>query len=265
MNAPHPVVLVHGFTGSAGSWGEELVRALAGGGRRVGCMHLPGHHPDPGCAPAPARILDEALERIARAGGEEGPFHLVGYSMGGRIALHFALRRPDRLASLTLESASPGLEDPAARAARRADDEALAEALEREGLEAFVRSWERRPLFRGAAPVPEEARARMARVRRSHRAEGLAGALRGLGTGVLPSLWARLPAIRVPTLLLAGALDEKFVALAGRMADALPDRTVRIADGAAHTVHVDRPDLWLEAVLGHLRSAESRARDAGAS
>lgn len=264
MNVPHPVVLVHGFTGSAGSWGEDLVRALAAGGRRVACMHLPGHHPDPGCALAPARFLDEALERIARTGGEE-PFHLLGYSMGGRIALHFALRHPGRLVSLTLESASPGLEDPAARAARRAEDEALAEALEREGLEAFVRSWERRPLFRGAVPVPEATRARMALVRRSHRAEGLAAALRGLGTGVLPSLWALLPGIRVPTLLLAGALDEKFVALAGRMADALPDRTVRIADGAAHTVHVDCPDLWLEAVLGHLRSVEARGRGAGPS
>src|SRR5690606_22003054 len=163
-----------------------------------GCLHLPGHHPDPGCPPAPARLLAEPLERIARAGREARPFHVVGYSIGGRLPRPLALLRPARPASLPGESASPGARRPAARAARaarRPDDEALAEALEREGLEAFVRSWERRPLFRGAAPVPEEARARMARVRRSHRAEGLAGALRGLGTGVLPSLWARLPAI----------------------------------------------------------------------
>ncbi|MEX2468023.1 MAG: 2-succinyl-6-hydroxy-2,4-cyclohexadiene-1-carboxylate synthase [Gemmatimonadota bacterium] len=245
-----PIVLVHGFTGSAESWGGPLRSHLAESGRPVVAVEVPGHGAsalDTGPHPF---TLDDALESIGS--GTRGPVDLVGYSMGGRIALHFAVRHPERVRRLVLESASPGLATERERADRRADDERLAARIEEDGVLAFVAEWSDRGVLRPAADRPPHVRERTRRIRLGNRAAGLAGALRGLGTGALPSLWDRLPDVRAPTLLLVGAADAKFVDIARRMAEDLPDGTVTIVPEAGHTVHLDRPDAWIAAVQRHL-------------
>jgi 2-succinyl-6-hydroxy-2,4-cyclohexadiene-1-carboxylate synthase len=167
--------------------------------------------------------------------------------MGGRVALHAALAFPERVRRLVLVGTSPGLADPAERAARQRDDAALADRIEAIGLEAFAREWGSQSLFAGQPPVVVAA-ARADRLRNT--ATGLAAALRGLGTGVVPPLWDRLGAVAQPVILVVGERDVKFRALAGRMAGALPAARVVVVHGAGHAAQLERPDAVARAIAG---------------
>lgn len=167
--------------------------------------------------------------------------HLLGYSMGGRVALATAVAHPERIASLILESASPGLAGADERQARIASDNALAELAEREGTETFIARWERMPLFASQERLPEQIRRRLHEQRLANNPKGLANSLRGLGTGVQPSLWDRLEELRMPCLVMAGGLDAKFVAIAERMANAVAGARPAVVAGAGHTVHLEQP------------------------
>jgi len=248
-----PVVLLHGFTGSSAAWGDLPARGHDVTGRSWVPIDLPGHGGPGGVADASADspdLLGSVTRRVADAA--QGVFDLVGYSMGGRLALHVADRLSGRVRRMVLESASPGLASARDRALRSRADETWARTLEEDGLAAFVEAWERQPVLRASSRRSTEVTERIRKVRLGHRAEHLAAALRGLGTGALPSLWHRLSALPQPTLLLAGAEDRKFVDIAERMHALLPRARVEVVPEAGHAVHLDRPDAWLAAVARHL-------------
>jgi 2-succinyl-6-hydroxy-2,4-cyclohexadiene-1-carboxylate synthase len=204
---------------------------------------LPGHGRRAGEI-EPARFSLVATLAGVRAIHGRTAGALIGYSMGGRLALHFARRHPELVDRLVLESASPGLESDPERRARRAADEMLALMLERDGLEAFVRSWEALPLFASQQALSPEQRAQLHGERLSNDARSLAASLRAVGTGVLPSLWSDLDGIQMPVLIVVGGLDAKFNDIGRRMADRLPHATLRVIEGAGHKVHLERPDHW---------------------
>ena len=161
----------------------------------------------------------------------------VGYSLGGRLCLRLALDRPELVRALVLVGASPGIADPAARAERRAADETMAGRIEREGVAAFLDRWLAGPLF---STLPAAAAGRAERL--ANTAEGLAYALRRLGPGAQEPLRDRLATLRPPTLLVAGALDAKFAAIAREMSAAIgPQARVALVPGAGHAVHLERP------------------------
>jgi 2-succinyl-6-hydroxy-2,4-cyclohexadiene-1-carboxylate synthase len=222
------VVLVHGFTQTLGSWravGDRLARR-----RETVRVDLPGHG-----GSAAARVGFAAAARLLGEAG--GVAAYVGYSLGGRLCLRLALERPDLVEALVLLGASPGIADPGDRARRRADDEALAARLERDGVAAFLDRWLAGPLF---ATLPAAAAGRDERL--ANTPEGLASALRRLGSGAQEPLWDRLAGLRPPTLLVAGALDNKFTAIARAMAAAIgPGARVALVPGAGHAVHLERP------------------------
>ena len=168
--------------------------------------------------------------------------------MGGRVALHFAAAHPTKVHRLILESASPGLATEAERLERKANDEALACEIELHGVKDFVRRWERLPLFESQLQLPSPVRAKRHAQRLRNTEAGLASALRGLGTGVLPSLWDVLPSIQTRTLIITGELDTKFVEIGEQMTAVLPQAQLLIVPGAGHTVHLERPRRWVEAV-----------------
>ena len=251
-----PLVLLHGFTGSAANW--EEVAAFLSLTYTVIAIDLPGH----GCSDAPAdpdlyRIelvaADLALlfERLAAC-----PVNLLGYSMGGRLALYMARHYPELIRSLVLESASPGLADPRARDERRASDDALARRIEQDGLPAFVDYWESIPLFASQQRLPEATRQQLRAQRLTSNPVGLANSLRGMGTGQQPSLWEDLPLIQQPTLLLAGELDDKFVGIARAMGERLPHAQVQIMPGVGHTIHLEMPEAYLMQVLMFVHMAQ---------
>ena len=247
-----PLVLLHGFTGSSGSW-QPVLPGLAER-YRVIAVDLLGH----GASDAPAAAGRYAMERVAEDMAAlldhlgVAQAHLAGYSMGGRLALYLALARPQRWRSLVLESSSPGLATAEERAARAAQDEELAVFIETQGMEAFVARWERLALFASQQALPEAVRARQRRQRLRNRPAGLADSLRGMGAGVQPSLWERLGELALPVLLLAGEQDEKFVAIARQMAEVILQATLRIVPEAGHTIHLEQPEVWLRLVMDWL-------------
>ena len=236
------LVMLHGFTGSAAGWGSHL-DTLAAYGWRVIALDFPGH----GQSSAPADLRHYTIEycqqyilaALAELGVKQGDAVLLGYSMGGRIALYTAFSGFFR--ALILESASPGLADPIEREQRRSSDEALAASIERDGVPAFIERWEKLPLFASQSMLPLEMRVALHRQRLHNRAGGLAGSLRGAGTGVQPPLHAQLPALHIPVLLIVGELDTKFTAIARSMNQALPQSQLCIVPGAGHAVHLERP------------------------
>jgi len=249
-----PALLVHGFTGSIAAWGEGLLAALAGE-LRVIAVDLLGHG-ESSRPQRPARYalpeqVSDLCEALDACGVRKALW--VGYSMGGRIALTAACERPERVAGLALEGASPGLREPAERAARVASDRALAERLERGDIEGFVDGWMAQPLFatqRRVGPTRLAAE-RERRLRCDPRA--LAACLRGAGTGAQRPLWERLAAIDVPTLLLAGDEDAKFRELAGAMERALPRAESQPISGAGHATHLESPGVFAHAVCRFAR------------
>ena len=225
------LVLLHGFTQTRQSW--RPVTAALGGRRRALAPDMPGHGH---AAARPASFA--ACTAYVRALAGDGRFALAGYSMGGRIALHAAFALADRLDRLVLIGASPGLPDPGERAARRAADDALADRIEAIGVEAFAREWAALPLWDGQ---PDRVRAAANADRLRNTPEGLAAALRGLGTGVMEPLWDALPSLTVPVTLAVGERDEKFRAIAERMAERLPRAEVAVVPGAGHAAQLEQP------------------------
>ncbi len=247
-----PLVLLHGFTGRAANWRPLLTRLAEQW--RVIAIDLPGH----GDSDAPAAVARYKMRYVAAdlvallTRRDAAPAHWLGYSMGGRLALYTAVTHPGVVRSLILESATAGLPDAAERQARRAADKALAARIERDGIAAFVAEWERQPLFAGVARLPNEARAALHDQRLANSPLGLASSLRGMGTGAQPPLWSRLATMAAPTLLIAGELDAKFVALNERLAATIPGARLRLMADAGHTVHLEQPEAFLAEVIGFL-------------
>jgi 2-succinyl-6-hydroxy-2,4-cyclohexadiene-1-carboxylate synthase len=245
---------LHGFAGSSESWGDPIVDGLAGAGLPPVLVDLPGHGKE--AAPGSARpSLAGALATIDAAGA--WPTDVVGYSMGARIALHHAAAHPERVRRLVIESGSPGLATSAEREERRVRDEELADRIVSEGIEWFSDFWERQPLFETRRALSPEVMSRQRAIRVRNEPQALARALAELGTGSLPSLWERLPYFETPTLLLVGALDDKFVAIAERMAALMPHARLAIVPDAGHTVHLERPVAWIDVVTDFLRDPAS--------
>jgi 2-succinyl-6-hydroxy-2,4-cyclohexadiene-1-carboxylate synthase len=227
------VVLLHGFTQTGASW-ERVVAAMGERYRPI-APDLRGHGALSSATPVTLESVVADVSRLAPLSCE-----LVGYSMGGRIALHVALALGERVRRLVLVGASPGIADEAERAQRRAADDRLADELEHATIEQFARRWALTPVL-ADQPPPVQAAAHTDRLRSTP--AGLARALRGLGTGALPSLWERLGELTMPVTLIAGERDGKFAAIAEQMAASIPDARLEIVPGVGHALHLEDPAL----------------------
>lgn len=213
------LVLIHGFTQTGRSWG--------------GAVAWPGHDvvaPDV----APTGDLWATAEEVVAAGG---PGTYIGYSMGGRLCLHAALRHPELVERLIVVGATGGLDDEGERADRRAADEQLARSIERDGVDAFLERWLAQPLF---ATLPA---GRAGLDSRQSDPAVLTAQLRLLGTGTQEPLWDQLSQLAMPVLCMAGQLDQKFTALAHRLAAAIgANAEVALVAGAGHAAHLEQPE-----------------------
>lgn len=248
-----PLVLLHGFTGCAQNW-RGLGGSCAGHGVATVAVDLLGHGQT--CAPvdpqwyamgAAAKGLADLLQSLGL-----DRVHLLGYSMGGRLALYMASHYPELIATLTLESASPGLAGADERATRKASDDTLAEWIEANGIPAFVDRWERVPLFESQKQLPQNVRSGLREQRLQNSAHGLANSLSGMGTGVQPSLWARLDSLAMPVQLIVGALDKKFVGINRRMHEQLSNATLTVVADAGHTIHLEKAAEFDELIIDWL-------------
>lgn len=251
-----PLVLVHGFTGDTTTW--DALAPHLDPRRPAAAVDLVGHGRSPvpedpaaytmrATVAAVVATLDAA--GIARA-------HWLGYSMGGRVALRLALDHPDRVVSLALVGASPGIDDPAARAERARTDAALADGILSAGLEAFVDRWMADPLFATQARLGAARLAASRAQRLRNRPHALALTLRGMGTGADAAVTDRLAGLAVPTLVVAGAEDGKFCAIAAAMAARIPGARTAIVPGVGHAVHVEAPAALADVVEAFLADVD---------
>jgi 2-succinyl-6-hydroxy-2,4-cyclohexadiene-1-carboxylate synthase len=247
-----PLVMLHGFTGSVATW--EGVRPCLARSARVIAIDVIGHGRSAAPEAAERYTLDHGAADLLRLLDVLGleRIDLLGYSMGGRLALYFAVQHPDRLRTLVLESASPGIEAADERVRRAAADNALAERIVRDGLEAFVAEWESQPLLALGPDVPEAVRIRQHTLRLQNSPLGLANSLRGMGAGQQPSLWPSLPTLEVPVLLLVGEADARYRAIGQRMQAGLRRAESRVVSRAGHTLHIDQPTEFVRLVDAHL-------------
>jgi len=234
------LVLLHGFTHSGASW--RRVADTLGERYRPLAPDLRGHASASAATPV---SLDAVLGDLGTLAADR--CDLVGYSMGGRIALHAALALGRRIRRLVLIGASPGLVDADERAARRAADERLAAEVQDMTIEAFAQRWAQTPMLAGL-PAPVAAEVHADRLRSTP--EGLARALRGLGTGALPSLWERLGELELQVTLVVGERDAKFSAIADRMAAGLPHGEVVVVPEVGHAVHLEAPEAVAAVIAG---------------
>jgi 2-succinyl-6-hydroxy-2,4-cyclohexadiene-1-carboxylate synthase len=258
--ARRPVVLLHGFTGSAESL--SCVAEPLALDRAVVRIELVGH----GESEAPEDVAAYAMPACAaqlraalRALDLDRP-HLWGYSMGGRTALFAALEEPDAVGSLTLVGATAGIADASARAERVQADLALADRIEAEGLEAFVDHWMALPLFASQTRrLSNAARARARAERLRQRPRGLAHSLRGMGTGAQPPVFDRLARFSAPALLVVGDEDAKFRAIAQTLAVGLSAAEIVCIPEAGHAAHLEQPAVFGEAVRTFLRRVDAES------
>jgi 2-succinyl-6-hydroxy-2,4-cyclohexadiene-1-carboxylate synthase len=236
-----PVALVHGFTQTGHSW-RPVVERLQDLNRFT-VVDAPGH----GRSSAVQVDLQDGARLLGEAAGRAV---YVGYSMGGRLALHLALERPDLVERLVLIGAHPGIVDPAKRAIRRTEDETLAGRVESEGVPAFVDWWLSQPLF---STLTSDATDRDNRL--TNTAAGLASSLRLAGTGNQTPLWHRLDELDMPVLVVAGELDTKYAGIGRETVTAIGSNAELILIPAAgHACHLERPDPFcvvLADFLGH--------------
>ncbi|MYH72577.1 MAG: 2-succinyl-6-hydroxy-2,4-cyclohexadiene-1-carboxylate synthase [Acidimicrobiia bacterium] len=240
------IVVLHGFTGSAAAM-APLTSRLPG---PVLALDLPGHGSGPISDDPADYTMSAAVAGVVDATAHLEHFALVGYSMGGRVALHVALAHSDRVAALAVIGARTGIDDPAERAERIAADEALANRIESEGIEWFADYWADRPLFatQRSRLLPEQ-QAELRAQRLACDPQGLAHSLRGMGAGAAEPVGGRLGELAMPCALIAGADDAKFAAIAHCMAGFIPRATVGLIPDAGHAAHLEAPDATAAAVI----------------
>lgn len=240
-----PLVLLHGFLGSPADW-DDLRSRLEG--RKCFALPLIGHPPHTYGHMRPTPFASVSQD-IAEALEPRAPYDVLGYSMGGRVALHLLCSRPELFRRAVVVGASPGIDDAEERRRRALHDEKVAERLARGPAERFVAWWYDQQIFASlrAHPAFEGLRARREATCRSHGA-GMADGLRILGVGQQEPLRKPLATCPVPALLMAGSLDAKYVASNRELAAANPQFQAVTVPGAGHAPHLEQPDEFLRIV-----------------
>lgn len=248
-----PIVLLHGFTGDTTIW--QRIRPSLETSHQVIAIDLLGH----GESDKPDDVSEYHIETVAcdliklidRL--SIGKVHLLGYSMGGRLALYLAIHFTEYFHSLILESASPGLETEQEQEERRTRDNALADKIETNGIEWFVDFWENLSLWESQQSLSHEILATQRTQRLQNFPLGLANSLRGMGTGVQPNLWDDLFGLMLPIQLIVGEQDSKFIRINREMAKRIPNVAMTTITGAGHTVHLENPTAFIQQVNSFLK------------
>ncbi|HEK9100630.1 2-succinyl-6-hydroxy-2,4-cyclohexadiene-1-carboxylate synthase [Bacillus pfraonensis] len=254
VGSGEPLLLLHGFTGSMetwrpfiSSWSQQfqvILVDLVGHGKTESPEEMT-HYDIQNVALQMTTLLDHL--HIEKA-------HILGYSMGGRLAITMACLYSERVKSLLLENCTAGLEMEADREARRIKDEQLADRIEFEGIELFVNFWENIPLFATQKKLPNDMKEAVRKERLANIPRGLANSLRGMGTGVQPSWWNQLERLKMPVLLMNGEYDQKFFQILASMKKCIPHAKFVKIDGAGHAIHVEQPQKFGTIVEGFLKT-----------
>jgi 2-succinyl-6-hydroxy-2,4-cyclohexadiene-1-carboxylate synthase len=233
----YPLLWLHGFMGSQDDW-LELVNTHFPDYCNI-LVDLPGHGKSVIPGEANFRQLIKALLKQLSESGIES-FTPIGYSMGGRIAYHIQYLAPERVAAMVLLSSAPGLKSRAERKQRCLDDDALMNRMDRSGISTFLEKWYSSPLF-GEIKKNPEIFDKLCHERSHNDVKQLRHVLKLMGNGALPSLWNHVRHISVPTLLITGMLDQKYVELNREITQKIPGSCHHQVSDAGHAFHLEKP------------------------
>ncbi|NGP44238.1 2-succinyl-6-hydroxy-2,4-cyclohexadiene-1-carboxylate synthase [Bacillaceae bacterium SIJ1] len=255
------LLLLHGFTASIETW--EPFIPLWSQQHRVISVDLPGH----GKTPSPAEegrfkmqeVVHDLCLLLDHLNIEKTS--ILGYSMGGRVAISFAVHASERVERLIVENASPGLKTEEERRQRRERDEQLAHRITTFGMASFVAYWRELDLFASQKALPMSVRETLDQERLQNSPSGLASSLRGMGTGAQPSYWDALPTLSVQLTFIAGTLDQKFLDIGQDICERVPNNTMLVAENAGHAVHIESPVWFATTVLNALNDQKEEQTD----
>ncbi|MCW0952544.1 2-succinyl-6-hydroxy-2,4-cyclohexadiene-1-carboxylate synthase [Weissella ceti] len=235
-------VFLHGFLGSQTEFqhiephGTRIYVNLKGFG-----VHAPIVETNDMAVEKQVAELHELLQTL-----ELTHVNLVGYSMGARLALSYALIYPELIEQLILESGTAGLQTSEERAERRAKDERLAQRLETNGMADFVTMWENLPLFATQTELTDEVQQHVRQQRLRQQPANMAASLRAFGTGSMPNHWQNLATLTIPTTIITGSVDEKFTNLGQALVAEIPTSKQIVVPDVGHNVHLEAPKRFVE-------------------
>ena len=250
-------LFLHGFMGSSADF-YHIIPELTDFVNPV-LVDLPGH----GETGNPAgvkrcqthRLVSDILTLVSMYSSQQ--VFLAGYSMGGRLALHTVLARPDLFRGIILESTSTGIADEQLRMQRRETDAARAGVM-MENLPEFVDEWNAMPMFQspGKEPATRGIEMQLNVLQKLQSPEGLAAMLEGFGAGSMPAIpKENLKQLRIPAMLIAGSYDSRYVEIQKQMAEYFSDARVEIIPNSAHRVHIDAPDAYIGALRSYFENS----------
>ncbi|MHC1739309.1 MAG: 2-succinyl-6-hydroxy-2,4-cyclohexadiene-1-carboxylate synthase [Ignavibacteriaceae bacterium] len=247
------VLLIHGFTGSSEDW-NEVRNSLKG--VRFLLVDLPGH----GRSDSPSDLkyysqenLVKLIEEIRNELGIK-KLIIIGYSMGGRLALSYAVKYPDNLRKLIIESGHAGLMTEEERSERTKQDVELAEFIDHNEIDDFVDFWMSKDIFQSQSNLPESDRVEIRNRKLQNNNMGLSNMLKGFGTGRMIPLWDKLKKIRFETLLIAGELDVKYCEVSKKIQNEITNSRLEIIEGAGHNVHLEKRDKFINLINDFIKN-----------
>jgi len=235
------VVALHGFTGSHQDF-EPLKSFVSDDLVEFVTPDWPGHGKNNHETEPKKYSLEAHMEIVSEAVGSSKRVILLGYSMGGRLALNWALNHPDRIQKLILIGASPGIADEVESAERFKGDQALAHFIRIHGVPPFIKYWNGKTFFRPLMSLPPDRLDPILERRLKNTTEGLALSLENVGTASLPSLWPRLKELRCAVDIVVGEKDPKFIEIGYRMGERIPKARISVIESAGHALHLEKPE-----------------------
>lgn len=246
-----PIVFIHGFLGSS----KDFVDIASQVNRPSLLVDLPGHGKSPPFA-TEGPWFDKTIQRLEQALGQQGvsKVDIVGYSLGGRIAMSFAHQHPNRVRRLVLESCHPGLHETSEQKARLDHDAVWANRFLNE-WPSVLQDWYEQPIFNSNKLF----RTALVASRIKQNPLHLSRAMMGFSLGHQP----RIDHLDQPVLFISGELDAKYENIGRRwkahhknigrewkahhenLGRSTPLFFHQSVEGAGHNVHLEQPGAYL--------------------
>jgi 2-succinyl-6-hydroxy-2,4-cyclohexadiene-1-carboxylate synthase len=255
-NQKSTILFLHGFTGKSIDW-KDVAELIDERFNKI-AIDLAGHGKSSSLADIQYYKIESLIDQIESVLNQLNlkKIILLGYSMGGRVALCFTIEKSEYIKALILESTTAGIKSEKERIERKNSDDELATYLEKNNVETFIDKWLDKEIFGTIRRFSNEKIKIIKQEKMKNTRIGLANSLRGFGTGNMNYLGESLGKLKVPVLLLSGQLDSKFTRLNAGMQKLIATSKHIVVSNAGHNIHLEEQKKFVKAVNKFLKSIE---------